>query len=75
MLQDAVISEVHKICDVLHFLEIREMSGIFSNLANLYFNSIQFQFYSVTNQPSEVNRLRTVLVTQRTQKGSYDPAR
>jgi len=29
MLQDAVISEVHKICYVLHFLEIREMSGIF----------------------------------------------
>ena len=36
MLQDAVISEVHKICDGLHFLEIRDMSGIFSNLANLY---------------------------------------
>jgi len=36
MLQGAVISEFHKICDVLHFLEIREMSGIFSNLANLY---------------------------------------
>jgi len=29
MLQHAVISEVHKICDVLHFLEICEMSGIF----------------------------------------------
>jgi len=29
MMQYAVISEVHKICDVLHFLEIREMSGIF----------------------------------------------
>jgi len=25
MLQDAVISEVHKICDVLHPLEIRGM--------------------------------------------------
>jgi len=38
MLQDAVISEIHKICrpNVLHFLEIREMSGIFSNMANLY---------------------------------------
>lgn len=36
MLNDAVITEVHKICDVLHFLEIREMSRIFSNLANLY---------------------------------------
>ena len=36
MLQDAIISEVHKICDVLHLLEIREMSGIFSNLANFY---------------------------------------
>jgi len=36
LLQDAVISEAHKMCDVLHFLEIREMSGIFSNLANLY---------------------------------------
>src|SRR6218665_2607770 len=36
MLQDAVISEVHIICDVSHFLEIREMSGVFSNLANLY---------------------------------------
>ena len=37
MMQDAVISEVHKICDVLHFLEMREMSGIFSNLPiNLY---------------------------------------
>jgi len=36
MLQDAVNSEVHKICDVLHFLEIREMSGFFSNLASLY---------------------------------------
>ena len=36
MQQDAVISEVHEICDVLHFLEIREMSGIFSNLANPY---------------------------------------
>jgi len=31
----AVISEVHKICDVLHFSDICEMSGIFS-LANLY---------------------------------------
>ena len=31
MVQDAVISEVHKICDVLHFLEIREMSEICSN--------------------------------------------
>ena len=28
-LQDVVISEFHKICDVLHFLEIREMGGIF----------------------------------------------
>jgi len=36
MLQDAVISEVHKVCDVLHYLEICEMNGIFSNLANLY---------------------------------------
>jgi len=36
MLQDAVISEVRKICDVFHFLEIRDMSGIFSNLTNLY---------------------------------------
>jgi len=36
MLQDAVITEVHKICDVLHFLEIREMSEIVANLANLY---------------------------------------
>src|SRR6218665_2218867 len=36
MLQDSVISEVHKVCDVLHFLEIREMNGIFSNLAILY---------------------------------------
>jgi len=35
MWQDAIISEVHKVCDVLHFLEIREMSGLFSNLANL----------------------------------------
>ena len=26
LLQDAVISEVHKMCDVLHFLEIRETS-------------------------------------------------
>src|SRR6218665_1459117 len=34
MLQDAVIADVHEICDVLHFLEIREMSEIFSNLAN-----------------------------------------
>jgi len=29
MLQDAFISEVHKICDVLHFVEIREMNRIF----------------------------------------------
>ena len=36
MLQDAVISEVHKICDIFHFLEIREMTGNFSNLVNLY---------------------------------------
>jgi len=36
MLQDAAISEVNKICDVLQFLEIREMSGNFSNLTNLY---------------------------------------
>ena len=36
MLQDAVTSEVHKICDVLHFLEICEISGIFSILANSY---------------------------------------
>src|SRR6218665_3850977 len=33
-LQDVVISEFHQICDVLHFLEIREMSGLFSNLTN-----------------------------------------
>src|SRR6218665_1653329 len=25
-----------KLCDVLHFLEIREMSGNFSNLTNVY---------------------------------------
>ena len=31
-----VQAEVHKICDVLQFLEIREMSEIFSNLANRY---------------------------------------
>ena len=36
MLKNAVISEVHKICDVLHFLEACEMRVIFSNLANLY---------------------------------------
>jgi len=36
MLQEPVISEVHKISDVLQFLEIREMSGTFSNLANVY---------------------------------------
>jgi len=36
MLQDAGISEIHKTCDVLHFLEISDMSGNFSNLANLY---------------------------------------
>ena len=35
IVQDAVISEVPKIY-VLHFLEIREMSGSFANLANLY---------------------------------------
>jgi len=29
MLQDAVISEVHKIGDVLHILQIREMSRVF----------------------------------------------
>jgi len=29
MLQDAVIADVHEICDVLHFLEIREISEIF----------------------------------------------
>lgn len=39
MLNDAVtavISELHKICNVLHFIKIRKMSGIFPNLANLY---------------------------------------
>jgi len=36
MLQDAVILEVDKIFDVLHFLEIREVSGILSNLTSLY---------------------------------------
>jgi len=36
MLQDAVISEVHEICDGLYFLEICEMSGICSNLFNLF---------------------------------------
>jgi len=36
MLQDAVISEVHEIYDVLHFLEIREMSWISSKLTNFY---------------------------------------
>jgi len=35
MLQDAINSVVHKICDVLNFLEIREMIRISSNLANL----------------------------------------
>ena len=29
--ENDVISEVHKIHDVLHFLEIREMSGIFQS--------------------------------------------
>ena len=33
MRQDA---EVYKICDVLHFLEIREMNGISPNIGNLY---------------------------------------
>src|SRR6218665_2428075 len=32
-MQDAVISEIHKIFDVLHFLEILEMSGIFQTLS------------------------------------------
>lgn len=36
MLKDAVISEVHKICDVLHFIEICEMRRIFIMYANLY---------------------------------------
>ena len=36
MLQDAVISEVYEIYDVLHFLEIREMSWISSKLTNFY---------------------------------------
>jgi len=35
-LQDVVIPEVQKFSDVLHFLEIREISGIVSILANLY---------------------------------------
>ena len=36
MLQDGVISEVHKIRDVLHFLEICRNERDFSKLANLY---------------------------------------
>ena len=36
MLQDAVISEIHKIFDVLHFLEILEMSGIFQTFIEAY---------------------------------------
>jgi|SRR6218665_100851 len=38
MLQDAVISEIHKIFDVLHFLEIHEMSGIFQTFIETYYN-------------------------------------
>ena len=36
MLQDAVISEIHKIFDVLHFLEMLEMSGIFQTFIEAY---------------------------------------
>src|SRR6218665_3889003 len=36
MLQDAVISEIHKISGVLHFLEIIEMRGIFQTLIEAY---------------------------------------
>jgi len=38
MLQDAVISEIHKIFDVLHFLEILEMSRIFQTFIEAYNN-------------------------------------
>jgi len=37
-LQDVVVSEFHKTCDVLHFLEIREMSGIFSTFIEHNYN-------------------------------------
>jgi len=60
MLQDAVISEVHKICEVLHFLEIREFrERDFSNLANLY------RIYNVLHVSNasagrNVNRLKQI---------------
>ena len=38
MLQDAVISEIRKIFDVLHFLEILEMSWIFQTFIETYNN-------------------------------------
>jgi len=37
MLQDAVISEIHKIFDVLHFLEILEKCGIFQTFIFYYY--------------------------------------
>ena len=36
MLQNAVMSEDHKVSDVLRFFEIHGMSRILSNLASLY---------------------------------------
>jgi len=54
MLQDAVISEVHQIYDVLHFLEICEMSGIFSNLASLYIIGLHvYNFLPVRSASAE----------------------
>src|SRR6218665_259986 len=55
LLQDAVTSEAHKMCDGLHFLEIREMSRIFENLANLYI------IYNVLSVSSSLHLLNEVL--------------
>ena len=53
MLQDDVISEVHKIRDVLHFLEIREMSRIFQSWPTF----IEYRTFCL----SEVHLLNKVL--------------
>jgi len=74
MLQDAVISEVHKICDVWHFLEIREMSLIFSNLANLYriYNVLLVSSASAERSFSRLNQIKK-LQTLNNGWESWDP--
>src|SRR6218665_633218 len=52
-MQDAVISEIHEIFDVLHFLEILEMSGIFQTLYRGLYNVFPASSASASSASAE----------------------